>query len=459
MQQTSSGFSTITQRETGLHRGLTSGQMSMIAIGSAIGTGLFLGSGFAISFAGPSVLVSYVIGAFISLLLIGCLGEMTVAHPTSGSFGSFAEHYIGPWAGFAVRYAYWSAIVLAVGTEVTAVALYMQYWFPGSPAWLWIVLFSACLIVVNAMSVNIFGSVEYTFSTVKISAIVAFILLGGWMVYAAPATGPIGFKNYLLDGGFFPHGGMGMWTGVIVAIFSYLGIEMVAVAAGEARDPLRAVSAAFRATMLRLVVFYLMTIGLMLAIVPWTAAGSGASPFVLAMEALHIPGAASVINFVILVAALSAMNSQLYTTTRTMFSLARAGQAPARFGVLNGRGVPLAALLLSCFGIALATTLSVLMPQDAFMLMMAVSMFGALFTWTMIFVTHLFFRRRRAREGAAPLPFRMRGFPWLTILGALLMLAVLLTTAFTREFKMTLMTGVPFMAALSALYFLRYRKR
>jgi L-asparagine transporter-like permease len=453
------GFSAIMERETGLHRGLTSGQMSMIAIGGAIGTGLFLGSGFAIGFAGPSVLVSYAIGALIALLLIGCLAEMTVAHPTSGSFGSYAEHYVGPWAGFAVRYCYWSSIVLAVGTEVTAVALYMQYWFPGTPAWLWIVLFSTCLVLVNAMSVNIFGNVEYVFSTIKIAAIVLFILLGAYMVYAAPTEGPIGFKNYLQDRGFFPHGTMGMWTGVIVSIFSYLGVEMVAVAAGEARDPQRAITGAFRATMLRLTVFYMLTLGLMLAIVPWSQAGNGQSPFVMAMDALHIPGAAGVINFVILVAALSSMNSQLYITTRTMFALGRAGQAPRVFGTLSQRGVPLAALALSCIGIALAAVLSVLFPDGSFMLMMAISMFGAMFSWMMIFVTHYFFRRRWTREGHAPLPFRIWAFPWLTLLGAGLMLAIMGTTAFTKEFQMTLMTGLPFMLALSAMYFLWYRKR
>ncbi|SHN42080.1 L-asparagine transporter [Duganella sacchari] len=459
MNHNKSGFSAIVERETGLHRGLSSGQMSMIAIGGAVGTGLFLGSGFAIGFAGPSVLVSYAIGALIAMLLIGCLAEMTVAHPTSGSFGSYAEHYVGPWAGFSVRYSYWSSIVLAVGTEVTAVALYMQYWFPGTPAWLWIVLFSACLILVNAMSVNIFGNVEYLFSTIKIAAIVLFILLGAYMVYAAPETSPIGFKNYVGDRGFFPHGSSGMWAGVIVSIFSYLGIEMVAVAAGEARDPQQAITGAFRATMLRLVVFYMLTLGLMLAIVPWAAAGGGNSPFVMAMQALHIPGAAGVINFVILVAALSSMNSQLYITTRTMFSLSRAGQAPKRFGILSKRGVPVAALMLSCVGIALATVLSVLFPDGSFMLMMAISMFGAMFTWMMIFVTHYFFRRSWTREGHAPLPFRIWAFPWLTMLGAGLMLAIMVTTAFTKEFAMTLMTGLPFMLALSVMYFFWYRKR
>ena len=447
-------FEEIVQRESGLKQQLTAGQMAMIAIGGAIGTGLFLGSGFAISFAGPSVLVSYAIGAVISLLLMGCLAEMTVAHPTSGSFGAYAEHYIGSWAGFLVRYAYWACIVLAVGTEVTAVGQYMGYWFPEVPRWLWVIVFSVALIGVNMMSVKAFGAVEYTFSMVKIIAIVAFIVIGAWVVFGSRPEG-VGFHHYVADGGFFPKGLWGTWVGVIISIFSYLSIEMIAVAAGEAKDPQRAITTAFRSTMVRLVVFYLATIGLMLAIVPWTEAGKQGSPFVKVMEIIGIPGGASVINFVVLVAALSAMNSQLYITTRMMFSLSRAGQAPAVLSRVNVRGVPMPALMLSCLGIAVATLFNVVNPEQSFMLMMAVSMFGGMFTWFMIFVTHLFFR---ARRGNAPLAFRMWGFPVLTLLGAALMLAALVSTLFTDVFRLTLLTGVPFLLLLAAVYALWYRK-
>ncbi|EHP43063.1 amino acid permease-associated protein [Cupriavidus basilensis OR16] len=433
--------------------------MTMIAIGGAIGTGLFLGSGFAISFAGPSVLVSYAIGAFIALILMGCLAEMTVAHPTSGSFGAYAEHYISPLAGFLVRYAYWACIVLAVGAEVTATALYMQYWFPTVPGWFWIISFSGALILVNALSVNIFGIVEYWFSAIKIAAIVGFILLGAYVVFGAPdlaggAAGSAqaaGFHHYTAHGGFFPKGVWGMWVAVIISIFSYLSIEMIAVE--------RAVTRAFRSTMLRLVLFYLLTLALMLAIVPWTAAGQDQSPFVKVMAAIRIPGAAGVINFVVLVAALSSMNSQLYITTRMMFSLSRAGYAPERLGRVTTRGVPLPALLLSTAGIAIATMMSIFNPGASFAIMMAISMFGAMFTWMMIFVTHYFFRRAWKARGSAPLRFRMWGFPVLTLLGAALMLAVMLTTLFTNEFRMTMIFGAPFLITLTVAYFGWYRTR
>jgi amino acid transporter, AAT family len=444
----SGDFAAIARREAGLRKTLSAAKLSMIALGGAIGTGLFLGSGFAIGTAGPAVLISYAIGACIALLLMRSLTEMTLAHPTTGSFGAYAEYYVGPLAGFMVRYAYWTCVVLAVGTEVSAVALYMKFWFPAVPGWYWIVAFSTMLVAVNAFSVSAFGSVEYWFSLVKISAIVAFILLAGYLV-AASTDASVGFRNYTAYGGFMPHGIAGLWVAVIIAVFSYFSIEMIAVAAGEAAHPETAIRNAFRSTVARLVLFYLLTVALMLAVIPWTEAGTTQSPFVRVMQALHIPAAAGVMNFVVLVAALSSMNSQLYITTRMMFSLSRAGHAPQRFGTLNQRGVPIHALLLSTLGIALATVLSVVSPGGAFLTMLGISAFGAMFTWMMIFVTHVFFRR--AREGA------LRSLPLLSVLGAALMAALIVTTGFTDVFRTALEFGLPFLGLVMLAYYLWFR--
>jgi L-asparagine transporter-like permease len=461
MNEDSERLELIAARERGLRRTLGAGRMTMIAIGGAIGTGLFLGSGFAIGMAGPAVLVSYAIGAVISLLLMGCLAEMTAAHPAAGAFGNLAEYYLGPMAGFVVRYAYWTCLVLAVGTDVTAVGQYMHYWYPGLPGWVPILGFSSLLIVINARSVDLFGAVEYVLSAIKIAAIVAFILLASYVIWRTSpgraGEGTPGFHNYRDHGGFFPHGIWGAWTAVIVAIFSYLGIEMIAVAAGEAQDPRRAVVRAFRSTLLRLALFYLVTLALILAVVPWTAGSTEESPFVRILRTLAIPGAAGVFNAVILIAALSAMNSQLYITSRTLFSLARAAQAPGTLGVLNARGVPVRALLLSSSGIAVAAAMSVVAPKSAFILMVSISSFGAMFTWMMIFVTHYRFRRARAAQTAAQ--FRIPGFPFTTLLGAASMAAVLLTTAFTSAFRLTLVFGLPFLGLLALVYRLRQRAR
>ena len=444
----------IIDREKGLRRGLTTPQLTMIAIGGAIGTGLFLGSGFAISTAGPSVIISYGIGALIALLLMGCLSEMTVAHPTSGSFGAYAERYINPWAGFSVRYSYWFCLVCAVGTEVTAVAIYMKYWFPTVPAIVWILLFSGMLLLVNATSVNLFGAVEYWLSFIKIVAITGFILLAVYVIVGADPGSNIGPQNYTNNGGFFPNGIWGMWIAIFISLFSYLSIEMIAVSAGEAQDPEKAVPIALRSAVFRLILFYLLTLSLMLMIVPWGAAGIDKSPFVKVMEIVGIPGAAGVMNFVILVAALSAMNSQLYVSTRMMFSLSRAGFAPKRFGKLSKRAVPTAALATSAIGIAIATLYSVISPSTAFATMISISSFGAMFTWFMIFVTHLYFRKQWDRMGGRQLPVRMIGYPYLTILGAVLLLLVVLSTWYSPDFKATLILGIPWLIIITIAYFI-----
>lgn len=455
-------FERIQSRETGLHKKLSAGQMSMIAIGGAIGTGLFLGSKFAIGFAGPAVIISYALGGMIALALMGCLAEMTVQHPTSGSFGAYAEFYLHPLAGFLVRYSYWACIVLAVGTEVTAIAEYMKFWFPQVDSWIWIALFSCCLIGVNAYSVKAFGSVEYWFSTIKIFAIIVFIVLAISVLLTQSSISRI--EQNMFSGGFAPHGFSGIWTGAIISIFSYLGIEMIAIAAGEATNPEQAVKTAFKGTFARLLIFYLLALSLIVMLVPWQELikEGSTSPFVSVMKNVGIPFADSILNFIVIVAALSAMNSMLYIATRMMFSLSRANEAPQIFGKVKSNGVPLNALALSSAGIAVAALVYILNPETAFPVMIALSMFGALFSWGAVFLTHLCFRIRmqRMQRMQLKLKFRVPGFPFVTIAGLLAIISIMITTWFTPIFHATLLFGVPFLAFLILAYFIQiYHKK
>ncbi|MBI0181430.1 amino acid permease [Snodgrassella sp. W8158] len=452
-------FERIQSRETGLHKKLSAGQMSMIAIGGAIGTGLFLGSKFAIGFAGPAVIISYALGGMIALALMGCLAEMTVQHPTSGSFGAYAEFYLHPLAGFLVRYSYWACIVLAVGTEVTAIAEYMKFWFPQVDSWIWIAVFSCCLIGVNAYSVKAFGSVEYWFSTIKIFAIIVFIVLAVSVLLTQSSISRI--EQNMFSGGFAPHGFSGIWTGVIISIFSYLGIEMIAIAAGEATNPEQAVKTAFKGTFARLLIFYLLALSLIVMLVPWQELikEGSTSPFVSVMKNVGIPFADSILNFIVIVAALSAMNSMLYIATRMMFSLSRANEAPQIFGKVKSNGVPLNALALSSAGIAVAALVYILNPETAFPVMIALSMFGALFSWGAVFLTHLCFRIRMQRQ-QQKLKFRVPGFPFVTIAGLLAIISIMITTWFTPIFHATLLFGVPFLVFLILAYFIQiYHKK
>ncbi|MGM9925824.1 MAG: amino acid permease [Bacillus sp. (in: firmicutes)] len=441
----------------GLKRDLQTKQLTMIAMGCAIGTGLFLGSGLAIGLAGPSVLVSYTIGAFIVILLMGCLAEMTVAHPTSGSFGTIAEKYISPLSGFLVRYSYWVSNVLAIGVEVSAIAVYMKYWFPNIPGIIWIIVFAAVLIYINATSVNTFANMEYWFSMIKVSAIILFILLGLFILVGGTAQENFGPQNFINDGGFFPFGWWGMWVAVFVSLFSFLGTEMIAVTAGEAKEPDIAVPKALKATVFRLSTFYVLTIAIMLMIVPWQSAGVDESPFVKVMEFVHIPFASGILNFIILTAALSAMNSQLYASTRMMYSLAQANDAPAVFKKTSSKGVPLRALAISTLGIFFAAIVTGFIPGSSYAFMMGISMFGAIFTWFMVFVSHLFFRKKWNENGERRLPVQMVGYPYTSLLGAALLLSLLVTTWFT-PFKNTLQFGIPWLLLLTIIFVVWRRK-
>ncbi|EYS62122.1 amino acid permease family protein [Acinetobacter baumannii 16553_8] len=366
------------------------------------------------------------------------------------------EHYISPLAGFLVRYCYWACIVLAVGTEITAVADYMKLWFPNVGSWVWIGFFSLTLLVVNAYSVKAFGLVEYWFSTIKVFAIIVFILLSIGILTQSNQGMTQVVTHLSGHGGFFPNGFSGVWIGVIISIFSYLSIEMIAVAAGEAKDPEKAVKKAFKSTALRLILFYLLSLFLIVTLVPWTVliGADATSPFVMVMKIVGIPYADSILNFIVIVAALSAMNSMLYISTRMLFSLSRAGDAPKVFGRISSNGVPVNALLLSAVGIGIASIVYTINPASAFPIMIALSMFGALFTWGSIFVTHMFFRRHMVQQNIQ-LKFKIPASRFISLFGFIAILSITVTTWFTSEFKSTLQFGVPLVLVLIFFYYLK----
>jgi len=450
------------ERESGLARKLTSRQMGMIAIGGAIGTGLFLGSALAVRTAGPAVILSYMIGALIALLMMGVLSEMAVAHPTAGSFGLYAEMYISPWAGFAVRYTYWACQCIAIGGEATAVATYMKWWFPQPALWIWVIAASALIIGINAFSVRGFGEFEYWFSSIKVTAIVVFIAVGLFELIGFGSHPGPRLSNFTQHGGFFPMGVKGMWLAMAFVIFSYIGTEVVAVTAGEAKDPQTAIPRALRTMVARLILFYIGAMIVLVGLMPWTDVQPGAditaSPFVKVFETIHIPAAADIMNAVVLTAALSSMNCNLYLCTRTMFSLSRGGYAPAGLGRVSANGVPVGALVVSSLGILIAGVVAYLTPNTAYVWLFGIALFGALFVWMMIFITHLFFRRAWVAKGNAPLAVRMIGFPYLTILGAVLVAAILVSTAWVEGMSPALEAGLPWLAFISIVYWTWMRK-
>jgi amino acid transporter, AAT family len=452
------GASAITRREAGLHKDLTRAQLTMIGLGGAIGTGLFMGSGVAIGYAGPAVILSYVIAAVAAVAIVFSLSEMAVMHPTAGSFGTYAEIYLSPWAGIIARYSYWMAQVVAVGGEAVAAGVYMTFYFPGTPVWLWSLAFAFVLLYFNSRSVHNFGSIEYWFALIKVVAIVAFILLGAATIFGI-GTPAVGFHNLNgLPGGFMPHGFAGVWMAVIVGILSFNGIEVIAVTSGEAADPVRSIPAALRSMSLRLFLFYVLALTVVVTFVPWTETGATVvtqSPFVRVLLHSGVRQAAGIMNFVVLSAALSSMNTNVYLCSRMLFSLSRGGFAPAFLGRLSRNGTPIMAILVSGACILLAAGVSKLTPL-AYNYLFGVALFDAMIVWMIILLSHLSFRRRHK---LADLPVRMPGFPLVQIAGLTLLAAVLVTMGLDKEtWQISWIVGVPWLAVLSLVYFLFLRK-
>jgi len=442
----------VAKKEAGLHKRLSSRQVAMIGLGCTIGTGLFLGSAISVKLAGPAVVVSFLAGALISLTVMWALAEMAVEQPAAGSFGLYAEIYLHPWAGFAVRYTYWLCLVFVIGSEVVAAQIYCKFWFPHTPEWLWIAAFSAALVAINTLSIENFGSFEYWFAMIKVVTIFAFLVLGS-MLLAGVGFPRIGLTNFTAHGGFSPHGWTGIGLGVVMAIFSFLGLEIVGVTAGEAADPKTAVPRALRRTLGFLALFYLGGLALVVGIVPWTEIGLGQSPFVRVFERVGIPAASHVMNFVVLTAALSSALANLYFGARLLFSLSRSGYAPVSLGKLSSKGMPVTAVLVSSVGMVVALVLAQIFKETAFVFLIGVAFFGGPFIWLITLATHIAFRRRMARENRSFVRIAPPGY-WSSLFGIVALLAVLISTWWIPGFHSALQTGPPWLVFLTLCYFI-----
>ena len=443
-----------------LHRRLTQRQLSMIAIGGAIGVGLFLGSSVTIELAGPGVIVTYLLGALIAIVVAYALAEMAVVQPVAGSFGIYAETYLSRWAGFSVRATYGLVQVIAIGAEVTAVAIYFAYWFPGVPGWLWIVMVSSGLVLVNALQVGNFGEFEYWFAMIKVLAIIVFIAVGIALITGLGGRPAVGLANLTQNGGFLPHGWRGVWLALTLAITSYMGVEVIAVTAGEAQRPEESIPRAMRTIVFRLIIFYVLAMAVMLAMTPWNQTGSASingSPFVRAFATAGVPYAASIMNLVVITAALSSANTNLYLTTRMLFSLSRGNYAPAWVGRLSSNGVPHRALALSTAGMVAAVLLAIFAPKNAFLLLYGTAVAGMFFVWIVILLTHLRFRQSLGAEQVSRLPLKLHAHPLPTLAAIVALTAIALSTFWVDGLRYTLPAFAPFLCVIS-LFYLKSRR-
>jgi L-asparagine transporter-like permease len=325
---------------------------------------------------------------------------------------------------------------------------------PAFPVWMAALLAGGIVFFINTRSVASFGTTEYWLSTLKVTAIIVFALFG-LAVICGIGRPAIGFSNYSIAGGPLPHGFSGVWMGVIAAVFSFIGVELIAVTAGEAQDPMVSVPRAMKSMLLRLALFYLLALSVILAVTPWNQAGARIvteSPFVRVFSNVGFPAAATVMNLVIISAALSAMNAQLYLSTRMLFSLARSNNAPAALGVVSSRGTPWRAACVSVVGVLFATA-TAYMSNEAYNYLIGICLFGAIVTWMIILATHLMFRRRLSRERRAQLPVQAPLFPYAQILALGLLTAILITMGMDRDFwRLSIIVGIPWVLLVSLCY-------
>ncbi|MFF3541553.1 amino acid permease [Streptomyces platensis] len=419
--------------EEGYRRGLGSRQIQMMAIGGAIGTGLFYGSGEGIATVGPSLVACYAAAGLVIFLIMRALGELLTHRPTSGSFADHAREFCGPFAGFVTGWSYWAAWVASCMAEVTAAGHYIAYWWPAVPVWATAATALVVLLAANLVSVTLFGELEFWFATVKVVAIVAMIVIGvGVLTFGFSSLGHSASVQHLwADGGFAPHGAWTSMAALPGVVFAYLGVELVGLTAGEAENPRKTLRQAINTLPVRIAVFYIGALTVLLSVLSWTRYTPGVSPFVQVFVQVGIPGAAGIMNFVVLTAALSACNSGIYSASRMVRGLALNGEAPKAVAGLSGRHLPLPAVVLSTLVMGAGIAVNVVSPDKAFVYITSVSACAGLWTWAMILVSHLRYRSR-VRAGLLPtVGFRMPGAPvtnWIA-LAALAFVVVLMTTS------------------------------
>ncbi|BBX85380.1 amino acid permease [Mycolicibacterium aubagnense] len=383
--------------DSGMHRKLKNRHLQMISLGSAIGTGLFLVSGTSVQTAGPIVLVGYAIAGIVLYGVMRMLGEMAVAHPVPGSWSAYAREYLGKPAGFIAGWNWWYVCIVVCMVELTAASEFMAFWFPQLPHWITTAGCLALITAANMINVKAFGEFEFYFTLIKVTAVLAMIGLGIAIIFGAGDYNVHGMENLWAHGGFAPKGLGAFMISLVAITFSFGGIESLGTAAGEVEEPARNIPRAINQVLLRILVFYVGAIGVMLIIWPWDKVGTDGSPFVLMLVGLGIGGAATLLNIVVLTAALSVANVMTYSNARVLSDLAASGQAPRFLAHTNERGVPVRALLINSGFVAVAVILNVALPGKALAILIPVVVGAELITWSIIALSHL---RFRAREGA-----------------------------------------------------------
>lgn len=444
------------QSAKGLKRGLSARHIRFMALGSAIGTGLFYGSASAIQMAGPAVLLAYLIGGAAVFMVMRALGEMAVHNPIAGSFGQYASTYLGPMAGFILGWTYAFEMVIVGMADVTAFGIYMGFWFPEVSRWIWVLGIVSVVGGLNLCNVKVFGEMEFWLSLLKVAAIVAMILGGfGIMLFgisSAPGAQATDISNLWSHGGFMPNGVGGLIASFAVVMFAFGGIEIIGVTAGEAKDPQRVLPRAINAVPLRILLFYVLTMLVLMSIFPWQQIGSQGSPFVQIFDNLGISSAATILNIVVISAAVSAINSDIFGAGRMMYGLAQQGHAPKGFARLSRNGVPWLTVVVMSSALLLGVLLNYLIPENVFLLIASVATFATVWVWLMILFTQVAMRRSMSAEQVAQLKFPVPFWPYAPMAAIAFMLFIFGVLGYFPDTQAALIVGVVWIVLLVLAY-------
>lgn len=439
-----------------LKRGLSNRHIQLIALGGAVGTGLFLGVAQTIKLAGPSVILGYAIAGIMAFFIMRQLSEMVVDQPVAGSFSHFANRYWGPFAGFASGWNYWILYVLVSMAELTAVGIYIQYWWPGVPMWASALGFFLLINVVNLLHVKLFGEMEFWFAIIKVAAILAMIGFGAYLLVSGTGGPQASITNLWQLGGFFPYGIKGMVMAMAVIMFSFGGLELVGITAAEAKDPATTIPQATNQVVYRILIFYVGALAVLLSLYPWSQVQQGGSPFVLIFQALDNGWVASALNAVVLTAALSVYNSCVYSNSRMLLGLALQGHAPKALAHVNGRGIPVSALGVSAAATFLCVVLNYAMPGEVFGMLMMLVVAALMINWACITITHLKFRKAKALAGETT-AFQSFGYPFTNYLCLAFMAGIVVVMYLTPETRIAVWMMPAWLAVLGACYWMKQR--
>ncbi|MDI9225559.1 amino acid permease [Serratia bockelmannii] len=446
------------QKGDQLKRGLKNRHIQLIALGGAIGTGLFLGIAQTIKMAGPSVLLGYAIGGFIAFLIMRQLGEMVVEEPVAGSFSHFAYKYWGNFAGFASGWNYWVGYVLVGMAELTAVGIYVQYWWPEIPTWVSAAVFFLAINAINLANVKVYGEMEFWFAIIKVVAIIGMIVFGAYLLFSGMGGPEATVTNLWAQGGFFPNGVMGLVMAMAVIMFSFGGLELVGITAAEADNPQKSIPKATNQVIYRILIFYIGSLAILLSLYPWGKVVEGGSPFVLIFHALNSNLVATVLNVVVRTAALSVYNSCVYCNSRMLYGLAQQGNGPKSLLKVDGRGVPVVAIGISALATALCVLINYLIPGRAFELLMALVVSALVINWAMISLAHLKFRAAKNREGVVP-KFKAFWYPFSNYLCLLFMAGILVIMYLTPGIQISVLLIPVWVAILAVGYAIKQRSQ